>query len=74
MLHKKVILQKTFCFFQTDDKGVFNTRLSKEFEILSYTFNIGKEQLKKLSVLSVQYSFADTEEKKCLSSIIENFE
>ncbi|XP_011157608.2 adenosine deaminase-like protein [Solenopsis invicta] len=58
----------------TDDKGVFNTFLSKELEILSIVFNIGKKQLKELSALSVQYSFASAEEKKSLAAIIENFE
>jgi len=57
----------------TDDKGVFNTCLSKELEILSSVFNIETNQLKELSVLSVQYSFASTEEKKNLMAIIENF-
>ncbi|XP_018304077.1 adenosine deaminase-like protein [Mycetomoellerius zeteki] len=58
----------------TDDKGVFNTCLSKELEILSSVFNIGKQQLKELSALSVQYSFASTEEKKNLTAVIENFD
>ncbi|XP_011648396.1 adenosine deaminase-like protein [Pogonomyrmex barbatus] len=58
----------------TDDKGVFNTCLSKEYEILSSTFNIGRKELKELSVSSVQYSFANIEEKKNLTAIIKNFE
>ncbi|XP_070150403.1 N6-Methyl-AMP deaminase [Polyergus mexicanus] len=57
----------------TDDKGVFDTCLSEELQLLSSVFNIGKEQLKKLSILSVQYSFANAEEKRSLSSIIESF-
>jgi len=48
--------------------------LSKELEILSSVFNIGKQQLKELSALSVQYSFASIEEKKNLTAIIENFD
>ncbi|TGZ37181.1 Adenosine deaminase-like protein [Temnothorax longispinosus] len=58
----------------TDDKGVFNTCLSKELKILNSVFNIGRKQLKELSILSVQYSFASTEEKKSLTAIIENFD
>lgn len=58
----------------TDDKGVFNTCLSKEFEILSSVFNIGRKELKELSILSVQYSFASTEEKESLIAVIENFD
>ncbi|XP_070531272.1 N6-Methyl-AMP deaminase isoform X2 [Cardiocondyla obscurior] len=58
----------------TDDKGVFNTCLSKELEILNSVFNINKKQLKELSMLSVQYSFASTEEKAKLTAIIENFD
>ncbi|XP_014476859.1 PREDICTED: adenosine deaminase-like protein isoform X2 [Dinoponera quadriceps] len=57
----------------TDDKGVFDTCLSNELEILSSVFNVGKEQLKELSALSVRYSFASTEEKEKLTLIIENF-
>ncbi|CAL1688782.1 unnamed protein product [Lasius platythorax] len=57
----------------TDDKGIFNTCLSEELLLLNSVFNIGKKQLKELSILSVQYSFASTEEKKSLSSIIESF-
>lgn len=57
----------------TDDKGVFDTSLSKELEIVSTVFNIGKKQLKELSLLSVQYSFANTEEKQNLSSVVESF-
>lgn len=60
--------------FQTDDKGVFDTCLSQELKMLSTAFNIGKEELKKLTALSVEYSFATAEEKKSLLSIIENFE
>ncbi|XP_050450363.1 adenosine deaminase-like protein isoform X2 [Cataglyphis hispanica] len=48
----------------TDDKGVFDTCLSEELQLLSSVFNVGKEQLKKLCTLSVQYSFANAEEKK----------
>ncbi|EZA47964.1 hypothetical protein DMN91_011425 [Ooceraea biroi] len=58
----------------TDDKGVFNTCLSKEYELLSSVFNVARKQLKELSLLSVQYSFASAEEKKSLSSVIETFE
>ncbi|XP_011696540.1 PREDICTED: adenosine deaminase-like protein [Wasmannia auropunctata] len=58
----------------TDDKGVFNTCLSEEFERLSSIFLIGRKQLKELSLLSVQYSFASAEEKKSLTAVIENFE
>jgi len=43
-------------------------------EILSSIFNIGRKQLKELSILSVQYSFANTEEKKSLTAIIESFD
>lgn len=58
----------------TDDKGVFNTCLSEEFERLSSIFLIERKQLKELSLLSVQYSFASAEEKKSLTAVIENFE
>ncbi|XP_031832823.2 adenosine deaminase-like protein [Nomia melanderi] len=57
----------------TDDKGVFHTSLSKEYEIASSTFGLGWEELMKLCASSVEYAFATEEEKKVLLSRIENF-
>ncbi|XP_076237196.1 adenosine deaminase-like protein [Calliopsis andreniformis] len=57
----------------TDDKGVFHTTLSKEYEIASSTFGLGREELLKLCTSSVHYAFATTEEKNVLLSRIEKF-
>ncbi|KZC04415.1 PREDICTED: adenosine deaminase-like protein [Dufourea novaeangliae] len=57
----------------TDDKGVFHTSLSKEYELASSTFDLGREELVKLCMLSVQYAFTTEEEKKLLLSRIEDF-
>ena len=59
--------------FQTDDKGVFHTSLSREYEIAGTTFDLGREELAKLCVASVQYAFATTEEKNMLLSKINKF-
>ncbi|XP_076675439.1 adenosine deaminase-like protein isoform X2 [Andrena cerasifolii] len=58
----------------TDDKGVFHTSLSREYEIAGTTFDLGREQLVKLCVASVQYAFATTEEKNMLLSKINKFD
>ena len=60
--------------FQTDDKGVFRTTLSNEFEIVASHFNLEKSKLKEISMSSVKYSFARDEEKNFLKKIIENFD
>ncbi|XP_076620173.1 adenosine deaminase-like protein [Colletes latitarsis] len=57
----------------TDDKGVFCTSLSREYEIASLTFGLRQQELIKLCMLSVQYAFATTEEKNLLLSKIKNF-
>ncbi|XP_017788379.1 PREDICTED: adenosine deaminase-like protein [Habropoda laboriosa] len=57
----------------TDDKGVFHTSLSQEYEIVSSTFGLGYEELVKLCQSSVQYAFATSEEKQAMLSKIENF-
>ncbi|XP_066590477.1 adenosine deaminase-like protein isoform X2 [Prorops nasuta] len=55
----------------TDDKGVFDTTLSAEFEIICNQFGCEKHDLIKLSKSAVSYSFASEEEKVKLLSIIE---
>ncbi|XP_050294583.1 adenosine deaminase-like protein isoform X2 [Anthonomus grandis grandis] len=54
-----------FCL-STDDKGVFNTSLSKEFQVVQENFNLTQEELWKISKNSVEYSFASPEEKQFL--------
>lgn len=57
----------------TDDKGVFHTSLSREYEIVCSTFDLGREELIKLCLSSVQYTFATPEERQALLSTIEDF-
>lgn len=55
----------------TDDKGVFRTSLSREYEIAASTFGLGLDELRELSSSSVQYAFASQQEKQVLLSKIE---
>lgn len=64
-------LKKNCTMFQTDDKGVFHTSLSKEYEIASSTFALGQKELVKLCTSSVRYAFATAEEKNVLLSKID---
>ncbi|XP_060533114.1 adenosine deaminase-like protein [Cylas formicarius] len=48
----------------TDDKGVFNTSLSKEFFLAYQHLNLNREQLWKISRNSIDYSFASNREKQ----------
>ncbi|XP_037912430.1 adenosine deaminase-like protein isoform X2 [Hermetia illucens] len=57
----------------TDDFGVFDTTLSKEFIIAQKTFGLSKEQLFTLSKNAVLSSFASEEEKQSLMQMIENY-
>ncbi|XP_015109987.1 adenosine deaminase-like protein [Diachasma alloeum] len=57
----------------TDDKGVFNTSLSAEFQLAGKHFGLDNEELKDLSLSAVEYSFATNEEKCKLSEKIRLF-
>ncbi|XP_076276240.1 adenosine deaminase-like protein [Lasioglossum baleicum] len=57
----------------TDDKGVFHTSLSREYEIAGSTFGLDREDLARLCSSAVEYTFAPEEEKKALLSRIESF-
>ena len=46
--------------FQTDDKGVFSTSLSKEYEIAAKTFQLSHEDLKKLCIDSIDAVFDES--------------
>lgn len=52
--------------FQTDDKGVFCTTLSKEYHHAHKSFMLTKEQLFTMSQHSINYSFASDKEKESL--------
>ena len=52
--------------FQTDDKGVFSTSLSKEYSIVADTFGLNKKDLWNLSYRSIDYIFASESVKDIL--------
>ncbi|XP_053663543.1 adenosine deaminase-like protein [Anopheles marshallii] len=57
----------------TDDFGVFETSLSQELHICAKTFDLSDAQLVELQRNSVEYSFANEEEKKELRNKIDQF-
>ncbi|XP_047367132.1 adenosine deaminase-like protein [Vespa velutina] len=58
----------------TDDKGMYNTTLSKEFEIITKTFDLKKKDLVNICKSSIESSFASTNEKLRLFSILNDFD
>ncbi|GJQ78504.1 putative deaminase [Trypoxylus dichotomus] len=54
----------------TDDKGVFNTTLSKEYALLQEHFNLKEQELWNITFNSIDHSFADNIEKENLRSIL----
>lgn len=46
--------------FQTDDKGVFATDLSQEYQLAAKTFNLSPAQMWDLSYESINYIFASS--------------
>lgn len=67
--------KKLYYFFipQTDDKGVFGTTLSEEFELVAIHFGLTQQNLKDLCLSAVQYAFITEEKKSQLSHKIELF-
>ncbi|XP_011494029.1 PREDICTED: adenosine deaminase-like protein [Ceratosolen solmsi marchali] len=57
----------------TDDKGVFDTTLSKEFTLAVEHFNLNKSHLVNLMKSTVNYAFASDIEKNKMIEIIDNF-
>lgn len=47
-----------FIFKQTDDKGVFTTDLSQEYQLAASTFQLSKAQMWDLSYKAIDYIFA----------------
>ena len=44
----------------TDDSGVFNTTLSREYARVAHSFGLSKDRMGLLAVKSFDYAFADT--------------
>ena len=62
-----------FFFLQTDDKGVFSTTLSKEYEEAAKAFALSPSDLCRYALKSVAYSFASSTEKELLSEKFRKF-
>lgn len=57
----------------TDDFGVFDTSLSKEFKICAETFKLSQKDLVQLSLNAIDYTFANEAEKNVLREKIQKF-
>lgn len=57
---------------QTDDKGVFSTSLTQEYNICSDVFTLDKSQLARLALNATKYVFA-VDKQKFLSDRVLNF-
>ncbi|XP_038073825.1 adenosine deaminase-like protein isoform X2 [Patiria miniata] len=57
------------CVICTDDKGIFATSLSQEYQIAASTFNLTREQMWELSFGSIACIFADDETKDRLRNL-----
>ncbi|KAL2712210.1 adenosine deaminase-like protein [Vespula squamosa] len=58
----------------TDDKGLYDTTLSKEFEIASTTFDLKKDDLINICKSSIECSFNSKREKSKLLNILNDFD
>lgn len=59
--------------FQTDDFGVFDTSLSQELQICSKVFGLSQEDIIKLQERTIDYTFANEQEKVQLRETFTNF-
>lgn len=57
----------------TDDAGVFNTSLSREYALAAAAFGLSRGQLMALAVAAVDYTFASPENKARLAALFVNF-
>lgn len=62
----KVRSLSVFFSLQTDDFGVFKTSLSREMTIAAKHYGLNENDLKKLTVTAIQYTFASDLEKRQL--------
>ena len=56
----------------TDDQGVFQTSLSKEYAIAAQAFQLSQDDLWTLVLQSVDYTFLSDKAKKALKDLIMN--
>lgn len=57
---------------QTDDVGVFRSKLSNEYLLVSQAFNLGRGDLINLCDQAVEAIFGDTNQKHRLWALVEN--
>lgn len=55
----------------TDDQGVFQTSLSKEYAIAAYAFELSKDDLRALAIRSVQTTFLSAKRKAELAALMQ---
>ena len=55
----------------TDDQGVFQTSLSKEYAIAAQAFNLSKDDLWALAMRSVQTAFLSADRKAELTALMQ---
>lgn len=53
-------------FEQTDDKGVFSTSLTEEYQLAAVTFDLSPNDLWRLSLDSMNYAFCEEHLKEKL--------
>lgn len=70
---KDLLRNKNMVTLCTDDFGVFDTTLSKEFEIAFKTFNLEKNDLYLLSMNAIASSFADDNLKQKLKDRVQKY-
>ncbi|KAK6630634.1 hypothetical protein RUM43_014619 [Polyplax serrata] len=58
----------------TDDKGIFRSTLSDEYEIVQKEFNLNEKELWTLSYQSINYTFTDENEKEQLRTILNQWQ
>lgn len=70
MKTKTHVFNLFFSKFQTDDKGVFSTTLSKEYALLQKYFHLNQLNLWKINFKSIDHSFSNDFEKEKLRVIM----
>lgn len=73
-LRNDEITNRTTVSLQTDDKGVFSTDLSTEYQIMQKTFNLTDKMIQSLAYLSIDYIFESDSVKDRLRRYFEGWQ
>lgn len=73
-LRNDEITNRTTVSLQTDDKGVFATDLSTEYQIMQKTFNLTDKMIQSLAYLSIDYIFESDSVKDRLRRYFEGWQ